>query len=653
MNCNKCGTVNSPEALFCGNCGNNLKENNNPTPVVEHNVNADIPELPALAQAKEQTPASAPIVEPASPVVTPTPTEPNPVELGNVNEVTIPPAAPVVTPEAPVAPVPVAPVAPVVTPVENPVSAPAEPVVAPVTPNIDATQAITTPIIQNVMPAQPVAMPTTTVPGQTVVPVSAPKKGFNKKLLIPIFAIVAIITIVLGITLITNIFSGGTNEKASLEAIFDPKKPILIKEDDKYGYITYKGKELIDAKYDYASDFYGDYAIVAKENETSEDDYTEPYIYAIINQKGKEVLSDIKSVYQPQYYSEYGIWVINEKLYDSKLKQITNNDIKVEYLGSGYLTYSSSELNKSGIMNHKGKTIWTYDSSIISVELSDNKYDKNELYAEVSTYDEKDGSFILSLKNGKKVYSLDDSENYYISARENGIFRVWHNEDYDDETWLFVYKNKVVYEDDEISDLEVYDYKNQILELDYGYEVEYDEQYKYYDVKNKKMLDEEPETSSEDFEELDLYETLYGFKPYESSDKYGFMQGDKVLVPAEYEEVNVLAISPFNYIKDQTKQLLAFVEKDSKTTLINVKNKKEIITFEAQNPISVETSTFIEAIKYDDYERDGYIIYNLISGKQKEFDNDVDITLGSNYIIVTDGSDNTYYNTELEEIYKN
>lgn len=643
MNCNKCGTVNSPEALFCGNCGNNLKENNNPTPVLENNVNPDIPELPALAKTKEPTPVNEPAVEPASPVSTTNiaPVEPNPVGIGNVTDVT-PQVEPVVTP-----------VEPVVTPMVNPVSVPVEPTIVSVTPNIDATQAITTPIMQNVMPAQPAVMPTTPVSGQQVMPPSAPKKGFNKKILIPIFAIAAIVTIVLGITLIKNLFSGGTNEKAALEAIFDPEKPILIKEDEKYGFITYKGKELIEAKYDYASDFYGDYAIVAKENETSKDEYTEPYIYAIINQKGKEVLSDIKSVYQPQYYSEYGIWVINEKLYDSELKQITNNDIKVEYLGSGYLTYFSSELNKSGIMNHKGKIIWTYDSSIVSVELSDNKYDKDELYAEVSTYNEKDGSFILSLKNGKKVYSLDDSENYYISARENGIFRVWHNEDYDDETWLFVYKNKVVYESDEVDDIEIYDYKNQILELDYGYEADYDERYKYYDIKNKKTLDEEPESSTEDFEELDLYETLYGFKPYESSDKFGFMEGDKVLVPAEYDEVNVLAISPFNYIKNQKKQSLAFVEKDSKTTLINVKNKKEIVTFDAQSPISVETSTFIEAIKYDDYERDGYIIYNLISGKQKEFDKDVEITLGSNYIKVTEGSDNIYYNTELEEIYKN
>ena len=58
------------------------------------------------------------------------------------------------------------------------------------------------------------------------------------------------------------------------------------------------------------------------------------------------------------------------------------------------------------------------------------------------------------------------------------------------------------------------------------------------DITDKIAMNKPPQKEGEDsasyneFEEIDLYETLYGFKPYENSDKYGFMQGDKVLVPA-------------------------------------------------------------------------------------------------------------------------
>lgn len=611
MNCSKCGTVNAPNTAFCVGCGQSLNINNTPQPVVEPTPVAPAPVQPA-------TP-----VAPAAPVAPAVPEMPAPTPA--VPE--MPATAQPVVEATPVAPAPV--VAP--TPV-----APAEPAAAPV------------------VPTQPVAA----IPGQPVAPVAptAPaKKPLNKKVLL--IAIIAGVVLIAGIVAALLIFGGGSaaSEKEIAKLILDPKKPIKIEKDDKYGYITSKGKELISPKYDYADEFYGDYAIVGVENTDPDTSSYIDYKYQIIDQKGKEQLKESVS-FEPEFYGDYNIWVIDDVLYNSKLKPITKEDIEVDYIGAGYLTYQNYEQGKSGIMDYKGKSIWHSDKISISAEIEANIYDETDLYAVVNTSDLEDDETweVLSLKKKKSIYTLETKDDS-LEIEENGIVAI-EDDDYETHTWLYFKDGKLKYEikDTEIEEMIVYDYDNQILRLDYGYDYdEYEQIYKYYDVKEEKLTTEKPANIDDaEEQENDLYELYYGFKTFESSDKYGLMAGDKILVPANYDDVEFLSSVPFVYMRDVKNQELVIFEKDDKMILYNVKNKKEIATFDSTYVSDSESSSFLKFSKTEDYDTVGYIVYNLITGEQMEFDEDADISLRSNYIKVENDSSTIYYNTDLEKVYE-
>lgn len=658
MNCSKCGTVNAPNSTFCVGCGQSLSINNTEQPVVApvQPAPAASVEMPALAQPAAPVAPAAPVEMPApaapvapvapTPVVEPTPAAPvAPVQ----------PAAPVVAPNpvaptvepAPVAPAPVAP-APAV-PVQ-PVPAP-----APVTPEV-APAPVAQPA-QPVTPVTPVAPVQQPMPGQVAVPTAAPaKKPFNKKVLI--IAIIAGIVLVAGVVAAILILNGGgaISEKEAAKLILDPKKPIKIEKDDKYGYISHKGKELITPKYDYADEFYGDYAVVGVENTDPETSSYIDYKYQIIDQKGKEQLKESVS-FEPEFYGEYNIWVIDNVLYNSKLKAITKEDIEIDYIGAGYLEYTNYEQQKVGIMDYKGKSIWHTDNIYIDSEVGANIYDEKDLYAVVKTsnLDDKETWEVISLKKKKSIYTLETNNDDSLEVEDNGIVSI-EDDDYDTHTWLYFKDGKLKYEikDENIEEMIVYDYDNQILRLDYGYDYdEYEYVYKYYDVKEEKLTSEKPaNTDDADEQENDLYELYYGFKTFESSDKYGLMAGDKILVPANYDDVEFLSAAPFVYMRDFKNQELVIFEKDDKMILYNVKNKKEVATFDSTYVSDSESSSFLKFSKEEDYDTVGYIVYNLISGKQMEFDEDAEISLRSNYIKVETDSSTIYYNTDLEKVYE-
>lgn len=640
MNCSKCGTVNAPNAAFCVGCGQSLNISNTEQPVAQtapvapaQPVAPAAPEMPSLATAQ-------PIAEPAPEA--PAPVAPAPVVA----------PTPVVEPAAPVAPAPaVAPTQPVVEPTP----------VVPVQPTQPATPVAPVPVapapaVAPVM-AQPEQQPVAAMPGQTVAPapIAPAKKPINKKVLL--IAVIAGVVLIAGIVAALLIFGGGStvSEKEKAKLILDPKKPIRIEKDDKYGYISSKGKELISPKYDYADEFYGDYAIVGVENTDPETSSNIDYKYQIIDQKGKEQLKESVS-FEPEFYDEYNIWIIDDVLYNSKLKPITKEDIEVDYIEAGYLTYQNFEQGKSGIMDYKGKSIWHSDKISISAEIEENIYDETDLYAVINTSDLEDDETweVLSLKKKKSIYTLESKDDS-LEIEENGIVAI-EDDDNETHTWLYFKDGKLKYEikDYEIEEMIVYDYENQILRLDYGYDYdEFEYVYKYYDVKEEKLTTEKPaNTDDAEEQENDLYELYYGFKTFESSDKYGLMAGDKILVPANYDDVEFLASVPFVYMRDVKNQELVIFEKDEKMILYNVKSKKEIATFDSTYVSDSEGSSFLKFSKEEDYDTVGYIVYNLITGEQMEFDEDADISLKSNYIIVETDSSTIYYNTDLEKVYE-
>lgn len=613
MNCNKCGTVNPEGTNFCVNCGNNLNSVATPTPVVP-----EVPELPGLA-----TPAPVEMPAKAAPAVEPTPVAPAPVVSAPVAQA---------EPAVPAAPVVEEPTGPLLEPITQPQLAP----------NLLATQVLPTVTPEAPAPA-PVMEPVAPAPVPTAPVAPTPKKGMNKKILIPIIAVAAVALIVVALLVVPKLFGGsGADELAKAKIVLDTDRPIPIEEDGKYGFISSKGKVIIEPKYESVGDFYGDYAVVAVE---SDDDIWD-YQYQVINQKGKEQLKE--AVYlEPEYYPEYGIWVIDGKLYNEKLKQTSAEGEEIDYIGQGYLTYSNMEKNKSGIMTSSGKKIWSWDGWSIDASISENEYGDDDLYATVNSYLDDEQEVIVSLKKKKIVYELEDRENHNIMEEDNGVFEIYNTNTYDTHTYLYFCNGKLAYEskDSKLEGIEIYDYEKQIIQLYYGY----DEDYKYYDAKKGKEVDKSTLEEKDEYEDEDLYELKYGFKPFESSYKYGIISGDQILVQSKYEDVHFLEYNIFLYMKEvKNKELLLF-ETEKEMILMNVKNQKEIAKFDADYVGMYSSSSFLKFSHY--YETDKYIVYNLITGEQKEFDRDVEIELGSNYITVEDDDKITYYNTKLESIY--
>lgn len=442
-----------------------------------------------------------------------------------------------------------------------------------------------------------------------------------------------------------------------LNFIFDPNKPIIVKNNGKYGYITSEGKTMIEPQYNNANNFYGDYAVVTVDN-PNKDSYNKT-IYQIIDKKGNVKLSS-ESYSAPKYYSTYNLWVVDGVLYDSKLNKVLGEGITVEYVSNGYFEYTDSLKNESGIITYKGKKIFTMPGTSVSADISDNEYNKDDLYATVKTYSEPEKEVIISLKTGDILFTSEDVESYYISEENSGLFYYYNqklDDGYKNRKFLFFINNKLAYQTTEVVDkVEVYDYQNQILEIDYGYNYEElgkSQRTYYYDVKNKKMLDKRPSNSTSlDDLEIDLIEQTYGFKEYSSSGRYGIMSGNKVIVPCEYNDIEYLNINLFNYMKSKGKELV-LLEKDRKLVLYNIKNSKSITTFNSSYIYDYDDSTFIKISLYeeDGYTTKGYTVYNLLSGKSMDFGKSDYVSIGSNYVTIKKDGKKTYYNTNFKQIY--
>lgn len=451
---------------------------------------------------------------------------------------------------------------------------------------------------------------------------------------------------------------GRINLKENLNSIFDPNKPIVVRSNGKYGYITSDRKTIIEPKYNSADDFYGDYAIVTVDNPDT-NAYNKS-IYQIIDKSGNVKLTSNRYL-SPMYFPEFDMWLVEGILYNSNLKKVLAEGITVDYIDYEYFEYSDSVKNECGIMTYKGKKIFTMPGISISADISDNYYSEDDLYATVTSYHEPRKDVVISLKTGDVLFTSQDPENYYITEDDNGLFYYYnHTVDngYKNKKYLFFIDNKLAYQTTaKVDDVEVYDYQNQILVIDYG--DEYEELGKtqstyYYDIKNQKMLETRPTFSNSTSDlELELTEKEYGFKKYSSSGKYGLMSGEKVILPCEYDDIEYLNMDLFNYMKSKDKELI-LLEKEKELILYNLKTSKAITTFKSKYAYDYEDSTFIKVNLYEEdfYTQTGYTVYNLLSDKSMNFGKDEEIIIGSNYLVVKKDGKRTYYNTDFKEIYK-
>lgn len=332
---------------------------------------------------------------------------------------------------------------------------------------------------------------------------SSNNKRFNKKSIL-LICLLGIILIILGLFFIyksNDTVSNHENKnikltpfKSNPDSLFNPS----------YGYKDQDGNIIIEGKYDVASEFYGDYAKVV----ISMDD---TYYTQIIDKNENIIFSYSKSECDRgtciQYYEDYNAWIINQKLYNSNLKLLTDEGTIVKAYDYGYLAWlnSSTSTTKGGIMLFDGTITYTYNftdkSTKPTIEIKPSKMMdgvQKERYCTVKTYgvlygDKNGQTAIVNCDTGKIVY---DYQEHTIVVQDYNKFYVQIS--YGVNQYMYFQNDKLIVQRTSSVDNGYFDVdKNGYVEIcdkteelnKYGNNI-YD--CKYYDMRKNQLLDEKP-----------------------------------------------------------------------------------------------------------------------------------------------------------------
>ena len=473
-------------------------------------------------------------------------------------------------------------------------------------------------------------------------PQNKPKK--SKAPLIIIGALVAVAAIIVCVILLLNLNPSEEKlEKDKIDAIFNPEQLIKVKKDDKYGFIDTEGNVKISTKYEYATDFKGKYAVVRSEVET---DGLTKTVYQIIDNKGK-VQKEAKT--KIEYIEENDSWIIDEELYNNKMKKISPEGVRVDHKEDKYYLWVNSKENTGGLMNEKGKQIYTYNfksgETSIYVTIPSIDESQKERYCVVNV-ERKYG--VINCDTGVVVREMAEER---ISSNTDNIFTV-KDSSYDFKEKFYVQNDKVMYSTTN-EEMSVYYYPG-YLSLRDGTVTDWRDRYSYFDLKTGEVVKEQPsstdEDDKEDEEDLNSWEKETNNKYFTCSDGYGLMNNDVITLPCQWDSLEYFDLDLYKYLKANKKDYI-YGKNDGKWYLIDLAQKKAIVEFNTSYLTKREQTTFIY---YTDDASDTRKVYNLLSNKSLSIDKDKTLTVNSNYITVKDTEANSlkYYNTDLKMIYE-
>lgn len=230
-----------------------------------------------------------------------------------------------------------------------------------------------------------------------------------------------------------------------LKVYASDNQPIRIVQNEKYGYIDYTGRKIVNPKYTYGEEFIKGYAIVKNSSN----------LPLIINKGGKE------SIPTGTYFSIYraGNDIIVSKVTKKGLKYgILDQNLrkKTEFLYDS-ISYDGNLFtyvlgNTVGIINNDGKDIYKYkltdnDNKKINVNISKVTDEGFKRYGVITI---NSSSQIVDLENGKTVSSptlneiVPEDNNIFYEKLPNGVKK-----------YLYVQDDKVLLESDDYIKLSI------------------------------------------------------------------------------------------------------------------------------------------------------------------------------------------------------
>ena len=304
----------------------------------------------------------------------------------------------------------------------------------------------------------------------------------------------------------------------------------------------------------------------------------------------------------------------------------------------------------------EGKSTYKYkfdtEDFYFYADVEDENDINDEVYAVVTinytpdnATDEIEKEAIISCKSGKVIYDFTEES---IFAEDDNIFEIIHIDESDEDTEyttisaLYIEGDKIEYKVDANVEMEFYREEDKILEIDYSNE----DKEEYYSLETKQTY-----TSISDVPSSDSEEVIEGidYRIYEEGSDYGIILNDKIILEAEYDDIEFLPINLYLYLQEKENKHIVLLEKDESIVVRNLKNNKDLFTFNATYVKTDYDSSFIYANDKTTQEK---VVYNCISEKTMNFSKDSKITTNSNYIIVKENNTETYYNTDFKEIYK-
>ncbi len=442
--------------------------------------------------------------------------------------------------------------------------------------------------------------------------------------------ILSVVVLALLIVLIT-LFVKVITKRTSDIIIFDTDRLIPVEKSNKYGFINNKGKLVIDYKYDEVSNFYNGYTIVYKKDNKSNERYI------LIDENGKEIVyaensADIK------YYETQNCYVINNKLFDNNIDSLTDDDVKiVEQEYEKYFSYKTD--SEAGIIDNKGKIIYKYEyqkgenSVYFSISELDDKT-KEDLYLVINIENKKYG--IINLLENKEIVKPTKK---YITALTNNVFEYSNQNNYETEKYIYVKDNEILYEASasEYSKMEMENIDKNILTM----KLKGNSEYKYYDLEEKKFLNDKPNLESKIINNL-----LENYEINECSTGFGILDSEgETVLPCEYQRIEKIGKEIFEYISDMKNKKLFVVKKDDKYGIINIRNNKYVLEpIYEEMDIPVNRSPFIKVMKDKEYK-----MINLINMDEMKIKSDDKINYYTNYFII---NSKTYYNYKMDKIFE-